>query len=64
MTGNKINGSLIWITGLAGSGKTTIGKLVYNHIKAKHSNTVFSTATIIEKLLGKLPYILEKEGLM
>jgi adenylylsulfate kinase-like enzyme len=32
---------LIWITGLSGSGKSTIGKLVYEHIKKISSNTVF-----------------------
>lgn len=33
--------SLIWITGLAGSGKTTIAKKVFNKIKKKHLNSVF-----------------------
>ena len=32
---------LIWITGLAGSGKTTIGKGVFQKFKEKESNTVF-----------------------
>ena len=32
---------LIWITGLAGSGKTTIGNGVFKKIKEKEINTVF-----------------------
>lgn len=32
---------LLWITGLAGSGKTTIARKVYSSIKKKHSNSVF-----------------------
>ncbi len=32
---------LIWITGLAGSGKTTLAKKVFGRIKKKHANSVF-----------------------
>lgn len=32
------NGIVYWITGLAGAGKTTIGTLLYNHLKTKKSN--------------------------
>jgi adenylylsulfate kinase-like enzyme len=32
---------VIWLIGLSGAGKTTIGRLVYNQIKAKQINTVF-----------------------
>jgi len=32
---------VIWITGLSGAGKTTIGRLVYNQLKSEHSNTAF-----------------------
>ena len=34
-------GKLIWITGLSGSGKTTIGKKVYHALKKKYINTIF-----------------------
>ncbi len=32
---------VIWLVGLSGSGKTTIGNIVYEKIKAKQANTVF-----------------------
>ena len=32
---------IIWIIGLAGSGKTTIGKSIYKKIKSKNSSTCF-----------------------
>lgn len=43
---------LIWITGLAGSGKTTIGKEVYNRLKEKKSNTVFLDGDSFREILG------------
>jgi adenylylsulfate kinase-like enzyme len=42
---------LIWITGLSGSGKSTIGKLVYEHIKKISSNTVFLDGDVIRNAL-------------
>ena len=42
---------VIWITGLSGSGKTTIGKIVYENIKQKIVNTVFLDGDIIRKAL-------------
>ena len=43
---------LIWITGLAGSGKTTIGKEVYKKIKVKYKNTVFLDGDSFREILG------------
>ena len=42
---------LIWITGLSGSGKTTISKLVYKKLKKKHQNTVLLDGDIIRNAL-------------
>ncbi len=42
---------VIWITGLSGSGKTTIGKRVYENVKQKYENTVFLDGDIIRKAL-------------
>ncbi|NOR57514.1 MAG: adenylyl-sulfate kinase, partial [Sulfurimonas sp.] len=42
---------VIWITGLSGSGKTTIGKLVYEYVKQKNNNTVFLDGDVIRKAL-------------
>jgi len=43
---------LIWITGLSGSGKTTIGRGVYKNIKEKHNNTVFLDGDSFREILG------------
>lgn len=50
MTENK--GKLIWITGLSGSGKTTIGKAVYKKLKKTYDNTVFLDGDIFREVLG------------
>lgn len=43
---------LIWITGLSGSGKTTIGKEVYKKIKEKSINTIFLDGDSFREVLG------------
>ena len=43
---------LIWITGLSGSGKTTIGKRVYEKLKAKMLNTIFLDGDNFREILG------------
>lgn len=43
---------LIWITGLSGSGKTTIGKRVYKKLKIKYSNTIFLDGDDFRKNFG------------
>lgn len=45
-------GTVYWITGLSGAGKTTIGKLLYERIKEKHSNTVFLDGDVLRKVFG------------
>jgi len=43
---------LIWITGLSGSGKTTIGKEVYAKLKDKFSSTVFLDGDHFRDIMG------------
>lgn len=43
---------LIWITGLSGSGKSTIGKEVYNCIKKKYTNTILLDGDSFREILG------------
>lgn len=45
-------GTVYWITGLSGAGKTTIGKLLYEKIKSEHPNTVFLDGDILRKVFG------------
>lgn len=41
-----------WITGLSGAGKTTIGKILYEKLKAGHPNTVFLDGDILREVFG------------
>ena len=45
-------GIVYWITGLSGAGKTTIGKLLYAKLKAKHGNTIFLDGDMLRKAFG------------
>ena len=46
-----MSGTLYWITGLSGSGKTTISKLVYKKLKNEKKNIVFLDGDNIRKAL-------------
>ncbi len=43
---------VIWITGLSGSGKTTISQALYEEVKATHQNTVLLDGDIIRNALN------------
>lgn len=45
-------GTVYWITGLSGAGKTTIGQLLYQKIKQNHSNTVFLDGDVMREVFG------------
>ena len=45
-------GTVYWITGLSGAGKTTIGKLLYSKINEEYSNTVFLDGDMLRKVFG------------
>ncbi len=45
-------GTVYWITGLAGAGKTTIGKLLYDKMKEEYPNTVFLDGDMLRKVFG------------
>lgn len=44
--------TVYWITGLSGAGKTTIGKLFYEKLKAACPNTVFLDGDTLRKVFG------------
>lgn len=46
------NGTVYWITGLAGAGKTTIGRLFYNLIQAEKPNVVFLDGDTMREVFG------------
>lgn len=45
-------GTVYWITGLSGAGKTTIGKLFYEYLKKLQLNTVFLDGDILRNVFG------------
>lgn len=47
-----MSGRLYWVTGLAGAGKTTIGKLLYQSLKKKYSNTIFLDGDALRQAFG------------
>ena len=46
---DKKKGILFWITGLSGSGKTTIGKSIHNDIK-KYGPTIMISGDNVRKI--------------
>lgn len=46
-------GTLYWITGLSGAGKTTIGNRVYYKMKSRNDNTIILDGDILKKIAGK-----------
>ncbi|MCR6570409.1 adenylyl-sulfate kinase [Campylobacter insulaenigrae] len=47
---------IIWLTGLAGSGKSTIGKALYERLKQKHKNIIYLDGDELRDLLGHYGY--------
>ncbi len=45
-------GTVYWITGLSGAGKTTIGKVLYNEIKKQQSNVVLLDGDVLRETFG------------
>ena len=45
-------GTLYWVTGLSGAGKTTIGNALYYELKKKQSSLVILDGDILKKLVG------------
>ncbi|EAI4298513.1 adenylyl-sulfate kinase [Campylobacter lari] len=51
---------VIWLTGLAGSGKSTIGKALYEKLKNEYKNIVYLDGDELRDLLGHYSY--DKQG--
>lgn len=54
-----MKGTVYWITGLAGAGKTTIGKLLYNSIKSNKDNIILLDGDKLRELYDSEDYSLE-----
>lgn len=46
----KVMNEVYWITGLAGAGKTTIGKALYIQLKQQYSNVIFLDGDILRSI--------------
>lgn len=46
-------GTLYWLTGLSGAGKTTIGNRLYYSMKTRKQNTIILDGDILKKIAGK-----------
>ena len=51
MKKTKLKAGLLWITGLSGSGKTTVSKIIYNQLKKKYSNIILLDGDVLRKKL-------------
>ena len=54
-----MKGTLYWITGLSGAGKTTSGKLLYEHLKRRKDNVVLMDGDTLRVIRDSQDYSLE-----
>ena len=47
-----VNGTLFWITGLSGSGKSTIGRALYEELKRNKPNVVYLDGDTLRDIFG------------
>lgn len=45
-------GTVYWLTGLSGAGKTTIGKLLYKKLKSEKDNVIFLDGDVLREVFG------------
>lgn len=48
----KTAGTVYWITGLSGAGKTTLGSLLYKHLQERQNNLVFLDGDNLREVFG------------
>lgn len=53
-------GGVVWITGLAGSGKSYIAQSLYEAVKTKYKNTIYLDGDEFREILGNFSY--DKQG--
>ncbi len=53
-------GTVYWVTGLSGAGKTTVGTMLYDHIKSKKDNVIRLDGDILREVFQNKDY--SREG--
>lgn len=53
---SKNTGLVIWLTGLAGSGKSTIGRALYERLRSQISNVIYLDGDELRDILGAYGY--------
>jgi adenylylsulfate kinase len=51
----KMSGKIIWLTGLSGSGKTTIAKYLVKYYKKRNYNVILLNGDIIRNIFNTMP---------
>lgn len=52
-------GTIYWLTGLSGAGKTTVGTMLFHYMKEKKDNVVLIDGDAMRKVTGNFDYSLE-----
>lgn len=50
---NRVKSGVIWITGLAGAGKSTFASKLYQHLKPRYSNTILLDGDVFRNIFGE-----------
>lgn len=56
MTTNKAKSGVIWLTGLAGAGKTTFASELFKHLKELHGNVILLDGDVFRRIFGESGY--------
>lgn len=57
-----MNGMVFWITGLPGTGKTTLGNALYYHLRQVHDNVVILDGNIVKDIVSNDAVSYTREG--
>ncbi len=53
---NKAKSGVIWLTGLAGAGKTTFASELFKHLKELHGNVILLDGDVFRRIFGESGY--------
>lgn len=53
---NQVKSGVIWLTGLAGAGKSTFANELYKYLKPKYNNTILLDGDVFRSIFGESAY--------